>query len=197
MSPLQAMERSYGALKALLRDGAFPPGHRLEANRIADDVGVSMTPVRDALNRLVGERLVDSSSGDGFHVPRFTEGDLRDLYEWHSALIILATQTTRILPNAMQMQEALAGESLAEVTSACFALMADATPNAELRAAIHSAGDRLHPYRRLEGSVLEPVRGELEEMLAQGTGQRQAIRRYHAARMRTVPALVRARSARK
>lgn len=197
MSPLQAMERSYGALKALLREGAYPPGHRLEAQRIADDVGVSMTPVRDALNRLVGERLVESSSGEGFHVPRLSEGDLRDLYEWHSALIILAAQTTRILPNAEQMQEALAGESLADVTSACFALMAEAAPNAELRAAIHGAGDRLHPYRRLEVSVLDPILGELEEVLGQAPGQRQAIRRYHAARMRAVPALVRARSARK
>ncbi|QDX26887.1 GntR family transcriptional regulator [Sphingomonas suaedae] len=197
MSPLQAMERSYGALKALLRDGAYPPGLRLEANRIADDVGVSMTPVRDALNRLVGERLVEASSGDGFHVPRLSEGDLRDLYEWHSALIIMAAQTTRILPNTEQMEEALTGESQADVTSACFALLAAATPNVELRAAIHSTGDRLHPYRRLEASVLEPILGELEDVLVQATGQRQAIRRYHTARMRAVPALVRARSARK
>jgi len=197
MSPLQAMERSYAALKALLRDGDHPPGYRLEANRIADDIGVSMTPVRDALNRLVGERLVESNSGEGFHVPRLSEGDLRDLYEWHSALIILAVQTTKILPNDEQMQQALAGESLADVTAACFALLADATLNTELRAAIHSAADRLHPYRRLERSVSEPIFGELEEMLVPAPGQRQSIRRYHAARMRAVPALVRARAARK
>jgi DNA-binding GntR family transcriptional regulator len=95
MSPLQAMERSYAALRQVLRDGMHPPGHRLEANRIADELGVSPTPVRDALNRLVGERMVEASSGEGFHVPRLDEGDLRDLYEWNSALAIMAARTSR------------------------------------------------------------------------------------------------------
>lgn len=197
MSPLQAMERSYTALKALLREGAYPPGQRLEANRIADDVGVSMTPVRDALNRLVGERLVESSSGDGFHVPRLSEGDLRDLYEWHSALIIMAAQTVRVLPDAEQMQAALASDTLVEATAASFALMAEAVPNGELRGAILNASDRLHPFRRLEDLVLEPIIGELEEVVVAAPGQRPAIRRYHAARMRAVPDLLRARWGRK
>ena len=107
MSPLQAMERSYRALKGQLRDGVHLPGHRLEANRIADDLGVSMTPVRDALNRLAGERLVEASSGEGFHVPRLSEGELRDLYEWHSALIIMAVTTARKFPDDDQVREAI------------------------------------------------------------------------------------------
>lgn len=194
MSPLQAMERSYAALKALLREGAYPPGHRLEANRIADEIGVSMTPVRDALNRLVGEQLVEASSGDGFHVPRLSEGDLRDLYEWHSAMIVIAVQTARTLPDAEHVQAALASATLADATSAGFALLAEATPNSQLRAAILNAGDRLHPFRVLESSVLGPVLGELEEAMTPAPGQRPAIRRYHLARMRAVPDLARARA---
>ena len=197
MSPLQAMERSYGVLKAELREGIYPPGHRLEANRIADDVGVSMTPVRDALNRLVGERLVEASSGEGFHVPRLSEGDLRDLYEWHSALIVMAVQTVRVLPDTDQLQAALASERLADAASASFELMAGAVPNGELRVAILNAGDRLHPFRKVEGLVLEPIVGELETVVLAASGQRPAIRRYHAARMRAVPDLLRARTARK
>ncbi|MEG3088349.1 GntR family transcriptional regulator [Sphingomonas sp. PB4P5] len=196
MSPFQAMERSYGVLKAELREGVYPPGHRLEANRIADDVGVSMTPVRDALNRLVGERLVEASSGEGFHVPRLSEGDLRDLYEWHSALIIMAVRICRILPESEQIRDVLAEKPLVDRTSACFALLAEAAPSPELRLAIESAADRLHPYRRIESKAIEPVRGELKEILTQAPGQRPAIRRYHAIRMRAVPELVRARSAR-
>lgn len=88
MSPVQAMERSYVTLKQMLREGHFAPGTRLEANRLAGDLGVSMTPVRDVLHRLAGERLVEASSGDGFHVAHFTEAALRDLYEWNSALTL-------------------------------------------------------------------------------------------------------------
>jgi len=39
MSPVQAMERSYVILKQMLRDGVFPQGIRLEANRLADELG--------------------------------------------------------------------------------------------------------------------------------------------------------------
>jgi hypothetical protein len=95
------------------------------------------------------------------------------------------------------VEEAFTGESQADVTSACFALLAEATPNAELRTAIRGAADRLHAFRRLEASVIDPIFGDLNDVLVQSSGQRQAIRRYHTARMRAVPALVRARSARK
>jgi DNA-binding GntR family transcriptional regulator len=191
------MERSYSALKAQLREGIHPPGYRLEANRIADEFGVSITPIRDALNRLVGEELVVASSGEGFHVPRLSEADLRDLYEWHSALIVMATRTIRSLPEVELVGEAITAASPAEAASACFSLLAERVPNGELRAAILNAGDRLHPFRLAEDVVLAPKTAELEELLAWVAGQSAAIRRYHAARMRAVPNLLRARAVRK
>jgi len=193
MSPLQAMERSYSALRASLRSGMHPPGFRLEANRIADEIGVSMTPVRDALNRLVGEQLVEASSGDGFHVPRLSEADLRDLYEWHSAIAVMAARTARTIPDDASIAEAMAGSSLPDVTAACFGLLAEAAPNRELREAISHAGERLHPFRIAEEQILAPVLGELEELF-EPSRRHAAIRRYHLARMRAVAELVRARS---
>ncbi|WP_176484676.1 GntR family transcriptional regulator [Sphingomonas spermidinifaciens] len=126
------MERSYATLKQLLREGRYPPGVRLEASRIAEELGVSMTPVRDVLHRLVGERLVEASAGEGFHVPRLREAALRDLYEWHSALILMALRTARS-PFA---QDELAGETMAARTAQLFERFADIAPNREIRAAI-------------------------------------------------------------
>jgi DNA-binding FadR family transcriptional regulator len=194
MSPLQAMERSYAALRQMLRDGMHPPGHRLEANRIADELGVSPTPVRDALNRLVGERMVEASSGEGFHVPRLDEGDLRDLYEWNSALAIMAARTSRTLPDPAAILQAMSGGTLADVTAACFALLADSAPNRELRVAVAHASDRLHPYRIAEAKVLQPVFGELEELLDVPSKRQAAIRRYHLSRMRAVSDMIRVRA---
>lgn len=194
MSPTQAMERSYAALKQLLRDGAFAPGHRLEANRIAAEIGVSMTPVRDALNRLAGEQLVEASSGEGFHVPRLDEGDLRDLYEWNSILAVLAARSARAIPATAAVEEAMAGGSLPEATAAMFGLMAASVPNRELRMAIARASDRLHPYRIAEPRVLEPILGELEELLEPSAARQSAIRRYHLIRMRAAGELVRERA---
>jgi DNA-binding GntR family transcriptional regulator len=193
MSPIQAMNRSYSPLKHMLRDGLFAPGFRLEANRLANDLGVSMTPVRDVLHRLVGERLVDANSGDGFHVPRFTEQMLRDLYEWNAVLLTFATRTTRVVQDQGDSRPLWEIPAGAERVSSLFARLAAGAPNREIGLAIASASDRLHPFRIIEQQILAPLDGELEELVQRGTAQAQAIRRYHLRRMRAVPALLRAR----
>jgi hypothetical protein len=193
MSPIQAMDRSYAALKQMLCEGRFPPGYRLEANRLADELGVSITPVRDVLHRLVGERLVEASSGEGFHVPRLNEKALRDLYEWNAALLAIAARTMRRPIPDTDVPPLWRVPIGADRTAALFARLAAATPNAQVAAAIASANDRLHPYRMVEPLVLVPDERELDEMAVSGPGQAQAIRRYHLRRMREVAALLEAR----
>lgn len=195
MSPLQAMERSYWALKQMLREGRFAPGSRLEANRIADELGVSMTPVRDVLHRLVGERLVEASTGDGFHVPRFSEAALRDLYEWNSALTQIAIRTARQTPAPSVDSHDADDKSIAERTAQIFDAIAAAAPNREIRAAIAGASDRLHAFRLIEPMVLERMLGELDVLSIFDSGQPQVVRRYHLRRMKAVPAILDRRNA--
>lgn len=190
MSPLQAMERSYSVLKQVLRDGRLAPGARLEANRIAGDLGVSMTPVRDVLHRLVGERLVEASSGEGFHVPRYSEADLRDLYEWHSALISIALRTARA---PLVQSEADTFSSLADRADRLFERLAAFAPNREIHAAVANVSDRLHPFRLVEPDVLGASPDELHEIESADAVIQQAIRRYHLRRMKFVSELIRRR----
>lgn len=191
MSPIQAMERGYATLKQMLREGRYPPGSRLEANRIAEELGVSMTPVRDVLHRLVGENLVEASAGEGFHVPRLSEASLRDLYEWHSALILMAVRTARHPLVVDEPDDA----SIAARTALLFERIGEMAPNREIRLAIMSVGDRLHPFRIVESDVLEPMIGELDELAEVDNGLPQAIRRYHLRRMKVVAELIRRREA--
>lgn len=51
-------QQAYTAVKARIVDGADPPGHRLVLAKIADDLGVSVVPVREAIRRLEAEGLV-------------------------------------------------------------------------------------------------------------------------------------------
>jgi len=193
MSPIQAMERSEAALRHLLRTGVFAPGTRLEAARLASEFGVSMTPVRDVLHRLVGERLVEASSGDGFRVPRLRESELHDLYEWNAALLSMAVRTTPAVILAMAMNEPLAAGPLAERTRELFDRFAMAVTNGELRNAILAIDDRIHPYRMIEPNVLDVDDRELAEIASVDRVQVQAIRRYHVRRMRAAADLVRHR----
>lgn len=193
MSPIQAMERSHAALLELLRTGELAPGTRLEAARLADWFGVSITPVRDVLHRLVGERLVEAISGDGFHVPRVTEAALRDLYEWHGALLSMAVRTAPPDARPISPGDPRAFESPADRAADMFDRVAAAANNIELRHAILAANERLYPFRTIEPEVLELDDRELEDLARPGRGQVQAIRRYHLRRMRAVAELIRYR----
>ena len=62
---------------------------------LADELNASVTPVRDALHRLTGERLVEAPRHEGFRVPMITETMLRHLYAWHLDLLLLAVMKHR------------------------------------------------------------------------------------------------------
>lgn len=51
-------DRAYDALKSALLAGRFAPGERVVLRRVADDLGISLTPVRDAVNRLIAEKVL-------------------------------------------------------------------------------------------------------------------------------------------
>src|SRR5437764_15152487 len=88
-------ERVYAAVKQQLREGVFRPGTRLEPAVLSDELNASVTPVRDALHRLTGERLVEAPRHEGFRTPMMTEVLLRQLYGWHHDLLLLAVMKQR------------------------------------------------------------------------------------------------------
>lgn len=72
----------YDALKERIMDQATPPGTRLSIETIATDLGVSATPVREALARLAAERLVAFEAFKGYATMRMpTQRELTDLLE--------------------------------------------------------------------------------------------------------------------
>jgi len=69
------------ALRADILDGVFLPGRRLRAIEISERYGVSATPLREALQRLAVEGLVEIDPRFGAAVAPISESDLRDVYE--------------------------------------------------------------------------------------------------------------------
>ena len=95
MSRPGTFERVYAAIKRQLREGVFRPGDRLEPAVLSEQLNASVTPVRDALHRPTGERLVEAPRHEGFRVPMLTETMLRHLYAWHRDLLLLALARRR------------------------------------------------------------------------------------------------------
>lgn len=59
---------AYDQIRALILTGEIAPGERLAQVELAERLGISRTPVREALRRLAGEGLVTSRTNHGFRV---------------------------------------------------------------------------------------------------------------------------------
>ncbi len=76
----------YRQLVDALSDGGLRPGDRLIQERIAEAMGVSRTPVREALLRLEQERIIVPGNRGGFIVRAASENEIREIYETREAI---------------------------------------------------------------------------------------------------------------
>lgn len=81
----------FNTLRDAILTGKLLPGERLMENQLADKLGVSRTPVREALRMLELEHLVELVPRKGAQVLDMSEKDIVDILEVRSALEGLAT----------------------------------------------------------------------------------------------------------
>lgn len=82
----------FQALRQAIITGEFSPGERLMEIKIANKLGVSRTPVREAIRMLELEGLVVMIPRRGAEVARITEKDLRDALEVRTAIEELSVE---------------------------------------------------------------------------------------------------------
>lgn len=87
-------EVAYQALKHRLLVGDFAPGTRLGEERLAAELSVSRTPIREALSRLHSEGLVERLADGGFGPTLINLHLVRELYEIRFALERFALRRT-------------------------------------------------------------------------------------------------------
>lgn len=182
------MLRVYDSLRRRIMTGAFAPGHRLDPARLAEEHNASVTPVRDALHRLTGERLIESWQQEGFYQPVFTEALLRDLYGWSGDLLDLAVR--RSSARAEDWQPVMSAEPYADRVAALCSHLAQRTDHRELWHAIEGLNARLYLARATEVAVLEHCEEDFQDLiarLAEPTPLRRALHRYHRRRIRAAP----------
>lgn len=198
MSPPGTFERVYAAIKDQLRKGVFRPGERLEPAAFSDQLNASVTPIRDALHRLTGERLVEAPRHDGFRVPLVTESMLRHLYAWHLDLLLLATARRHWGPvrvERMQNTSVFAPVGAEDRQNILFLKLAETGGNPEHLLALRALIERMEPYQRFEDEMLDAVQAETESIAAAiSAGDlsklRTSLMAYHRRRQRLVPELI-------
>ena len=79
-------EQTYQQLRELLLQGKMAAGERLVTRTLAEQFGVSLAPVREALNRLASEGLVEHVPGAGAFVRKPDRRELEELYVLREAI---------------------------------------------------------------------------------------------------------------
>ena len=74
-------EKAYDKLKELISTGALEPGALHNEKRLAEALGVSRTPVREALLELSREGMVTFVPGKGVEICKFTAQQVREVFE--------------------------------------------------------------------------------------------------------------------
>lgn len=85
-------ERVYQTLRAEIMTGRFRPGRSVTIRGLADELGVSSMPVREALRRLVSERALTLKPNRRVEVPAMTVDAFEELTEARVALETLAAR---------------------------------------------------------------------------------------------------------
>lgn len=116
--PLARMSLSEQVRRFLLQqllDGRWQPGDRIVERRVANELGLSQAPVREALRDLEAMRLIESAPGRSVQVSELTPEHLCEVYPVRAALERLAAETavTRLAgdvsllePHAERMHQA-------------------------------------------------------------------------------------------
>jgi DNA-binding GntR family transcriptional regulator len=188
-------------LRRRLRQGVDAPGDALPINLIAMDLRLSSTPVREALSRLSGERLVDKR-GPTYTRPRLDGPALAALYNLR-LIHLLAALSPDIERRRGGQGAPLAfardlgpGASPAALVEALFAGLVRDADDPVLLQAYQPIADRLAPFQGLEARGRADVAQEALGLISayeagDAKALRSGLRRYHRQRMARSHALVR------
>jgi DNA-binding GntR family transcriptional regulator len=132
-------DAAYDRLRAWILDGTLAPGEPLRDEALAEALGMSRTPIREALARLAEEDLVVTAPNRRTSVSPVTLAQAREIYPMVAALeaLALALALARMPPETLDRMRA-ANTRLAEALRACdarAALDADRALHGEIIAA--------------------------------------------------------------
>ena len=159
-----AVQRVYDRIKAMAISFELRPGERLNELEIARRIGVSRTPLREALNRLAADRLLDFSPKQGFFRKGLSVKEIADLYDLRAEIergaVRLAIQRAsdrgieRLAACLVEPAEAalMSGEQVMELEERFHEGLAALSGNAEIFQGLKNLNDRI---RFVRGVLLE------------------------------------------
>ncbi|MBN8193419.1 GntR family transcriptional regulator [Bacillus sp. NTK074B] len=145
-------EQAFNLIKTDIISGKLAPHEELPEKKLAEELGISRTPIREALKRLAAEGLVVISDAKMATVASFTEEDalqfleIRELLEVYNLEMIVDSLQGSLLEkvegNLKDQWQAIKEdcyEEFIELDREFHLLLAEENPNPKLRAMIHTS----------------------------------------------------------
>jgi DNA-binding GntR family transcriptional regulator len=157
---LPLREVVFNTLRKAILTGELKPGERLMEIHLANQLGVSRTPIREAIRKLELEGLVVMMPRRGAEVAQITEKSLRDVLEVRRSLDALCAELAcdriseeeleKLKEACEQFEKAAGTDKVAEIAKADVALhdiIVQATRNRRLIQIVNNLSEQMYRYR--------------------------------------------------
>jgi DNA-binding GntR family transcriptional regulator len=166
-SPVLLIDNVYARLRELIISDTLRAGQKLVDRDLAEQLGVSRTPVREALGRLAMMGLVEARSRQGYYVREYSANEVTDLYEFRKLLEVHAARLAarnaqpshlcefdRLLVDSKKLTAAPANQSnILKFELELHELIARASGNAALHHALHNLMDKVMSFIWIEATT--------------------------------------------
>ncbi len=170
---------AYEQIKEAIIYAKFKPGDSLSENMLARVLGMSRTPVREALKELAREDLVEILPGRGVFVKDISLKELKDIYEMRAVLECLAVKTAianisddeiagmkKSWVSILERQGKVAWEQISNLDNMFHRMIIDKSDNVSLREIMGLVNQKILRYQFLSaqarGAVEDTVRQHLD-----------------------------------
>ena len=155
------VDEAYEQIHRRILDNAWPPGHRALEQEVALALGMSRTPVREALLRLQNEGLVEVIPRHGMRVLPVSPNDMREIYQILTALECMAAELlAQRQPSGKELEPLVAAtkamdkalkagdlEAWAAADESFHKQLVELAGNRQLQATVMNYWDRAHRAR--------------------------------------------------
>jgi DNA-binding GntR family transcriptional regulator len=148
---------AYERIKTLLINGQLEFGEVYSANHFAEILGVSRTPIREALLQLTSEGFFVSLRGRGFKIKEFSEKEIQDFFEARKMIEAYVIE---------QLVDEVSAEDLKPLDDSLAQMINGHKKTETYRFLEADKSFHMNLIRRYENSLLESIMGNIRDFIS-------------------------------
>jgi len=174
--PSNLTSLAYKSIRDYILEGRLDEDSRLTEEFLSTQLGISKSPIREALNRLEAEGLIRIEARRGAYLRSFTVKEVADIYDLREALEMHAVRTATLTPAILKELQRSAKRQRGFLKSndrsqyidedmAFHAMLASATGNTRLCEVLENVQNQIWLFRRKTYDITSSSAADAHEMI--------------------------------